>query len=104
MTSEEEKFVREVLQFFYPDRAVPQMISSDLASLATQMMREALEGSKAMDYVPRPPGSQPGPLWLLSQAIQIFWRTTGKQRIYEIIRKTVALKHRSEYEIALAGV
>jgi hypothetical protein len=41
---------------------------------------------------------------LLSQAIQIFWRTTGKQRIYEIIRKTVALKHRSEYEIALAGV
>lgn len=56
MTSEEEKFVRELLQFFYPDQPGPQTISSDLGDLATQMMKEALEGSKAMDYVPRPPG------------------------------------------------
>jgi hypothetical protein len=104
MTSEEEKFVREVLPFFYPDQPAPQTISSDLANLATQMMKEALEGSKAMDYVPRPPGSTPGPLCWLNQAVQIFWRATGKQKIYEIIRKTVALKHRSEYEMALLGV
>ena len=50
MTADEEKFAREVLQFFYPDHEVPKTISEDLAELATKMMQEALEGSKAIRW------------------------------------------------------
>jgi hypothetical protein len=33
--------------------------------------------------VPRPSGTKPGIVWFLSQAVQIFWRTQHKTKIYE---------------------
>ena len=102
MTVQEEQYVRDVLKFFYPDLSPAQTINPELADLSAQMLKEALEGSKAMDLVPRPAGFKPGVAWLLLQAVQMFWRTRGKQRIYEAIRRTVALKHRSDFELAKA--
>jgi hypothetical protein len=99
MTPQEEQYVRDVLKFFYPDLTPPTTITQELGDLAGLMLSEAIEGSKAMNLVPRPAGFKPGLVWLLLQAVQIFWRTQGKTRIYEAVRRTVALKHRSEYEI-----
>jgi hypothetical protein len=103
MTPQEEGHVKDVLRFFYPHSAPIQTVTPELADLAAQMLQEALEGSHAMDFVPRPPGFMPGATWLLTQAVQIFWRTQGRQQIYDIVRTTVALKHRSEFEIARVG-
>lgn len=103
MTPEEEQYVRDILKFFYPDLTPPQTITPEMGDLAALMLKEAIEGSKAMNLVPRPAGFKPGLAWLLLQAVQMFWRTQGKTRIYEAIRKTVALKHRSDFELAKAN-
>lgn len=68
------------------------------------MLHEALNASKAMDFVPRPAGFKPGIGWLISQAVQMAWRASGKQRIYEAVRRAVALKYRSRYELAKLGI
>jgi hypothetical protein len=79
MTAQEESHVRDVLKFFYPELSPVQTINSELADLAALMLKEALEGSKAMDLVPRPPGFMPGIGWLISQGVQTFWRMQGKK-------------------------
>jgi hypothetical protein len=99
MSPAEEQHVRDVLTFFFPGNP-PARVSDELAELAAQMLDEAMKASKALDFVPRPPGTPPGMVWLLSQAVQMAWRRQGKQRIYEMVRKTVANRYRSEYTIA----
>ena len=49
MTPEEQQHAREVLEFVYQNALEPN----------PQMLQEALEGSHAMDWVPRPPGVRP---------------------------------------------
>ena len=100
MTRQQEQYVRDVLKFFYPDLNPGQKITDEMGDLAALMLKEALEGSKAMDFVPRPAGFQPGLAWLLLQAVQVFWRTHRNQRIYDAVRVTVALKHRTDFEFA----
>jgi hypothetical protein len=104
MSPQDEKHVRDVLLFFYPDDPPPTTISDQLGNLAAEMLDAALQGSKAMDLLPRPPGFVPGVGWLVSQAVQITWRSVGKTRIYETVRRTVALKKKSEYHMAKLGV
>ncbi len=103
MSSEDENYVREIFAFFYPGMGTPDSITQAVGDLAAQMLKEAIDGSKAMDFVPRPPGGRPGLVWLLLQAVQIFWRQ-HRSRIYETIRVQVARAHRSEYEMAKAGI
>jgi hypothetical protein len=104
MTSNEEQHVKDILRFFYPDETPPAVISQEVGDLAAEMLNEALIGSKAMDFVPRPAGFKPGLAWLVSQAVQMAWRSSGKQRIYEAVRRTVALKYKSRYAMAKAGI
>jgi len=104
MSPQEEQHVRDVLTFFFPNQAPPETISEEMAQVAAEMLNEALEASKAMDFVPRPAGFRPGVVWLISQAVQMAWRREGKQRIYEAVRRTVALKYRTRYELAKAGL
>ena len=104
MTAEQEAYVKDIMNFFYPTLSAPSSVSDDLANLAAVMLNEAVEKSKLIDFVPRPSGGRPGVLWLLSQAVMIFWRKMGKQKIYEIARVSVARDHRSEYELTKAGL
>ena len=104
MSHADENHVKNVLRFFYPQQIPPDRISDDVGQLAAEMLSEALKGSKAMDFVPRPPGSIPGVSWLISQAVQMAWRRIGNQKIYDIVRQTVALKFRSRYEMAKLGI
>jgi len=102
MTKDEEQYAMDVLTFFYPSNP-PRSMNDKLADVAGRMLYSALEKSKALDLVPRPPAGRPGIVWLLLQAVQMFWRTRGKQRIYEIARQTVAWQYRTEYELARMG-
>ena len=104
MSPEDERHVKDILKFFYPDQVPPTQISDEVGNVAAEMLHEALQGSKAMNLVPRPAGFKPGFVWLLSQAVQIAWRSQGKQRIYEAVRRTVALKYKSRYELAKIGI
>ena len=104
MSPQDEQHVKDVLKFFYPEQVPPPTISDEVGDLAAEMLKEALEGSKAMDFVPRPAGFKPGVGWLISQAVQMAWRRAGKQKIYEAVRRTVALKFRSRYEMAKLGI
>ncbi len=104
MSNEDENHVKNVLKFFYPQQIPPGSISDEVGNLAAEMLSEALKGSKAMDFVPRPPGLIPGVGWLISQPVQMAWRRIGNQKIYDIVRKTVDLKFRNRYEMAKCGI
>jgi hypothetical protein len=104
MTPQEQDQVKDVLKFFYPTSPPILNVTPELGDLAALMLKEALEGSKAMNFVPRPAGFMPGVGWLLSQAVQMFWRSQAKTKIYDAVRQTVALKHRSEFEMAKLGL
>jgi hypothetical protein len=102
MTEAEKAYVKEVCSFFYPS-SPPEKVDDTLADLAGRMLYSAIEKSKAIDLVPRPT-LNPGAGWLLLQAVQIFWRTQRKARIYDAARKAVALQYKSEYELAKLGL
>lgn len=95
----DDDFVKAVLKFFYPDKTVSSVTDKHRA-LAATMLANALWKSDAMDYVPRPSGTRPGAKWLLQIAIKSFWRSRGDQKIYEAVRVTVALRHRSQFVLA----
>ena len=84
MTPQEQDQVKDVLKFFYPNSPPIQNVTPELGDLAALMLKEALEGSKAMNFVPRPAGFMPGVGWLLSQAVQMFWRSQAKTKIYDV--------------------
>lgn len=95
-----DEFVVDILEFFFEERLTVAQLNDPLRDVAAQAVWKATEGSKALDLVPRPPGGRPGIGWLVSQAVQIAFRKAQNQCIYEIIRVTVKLSLRSEYEIA----
>lgn len=96
----DNQFVLDVLQFFFDERLEESRLNNELKDIAARALWAATEGSKAMDLVPRPPGGKPGILWLVSQAVQIGFRKSQNQCIYEAVRVTVKASMRSEYEVA----
>jgi hypothetical protein len=100
MTQQDQEHVKDVLKFFHPDAAPPSDITDAVGDLAAVMLKQALEASKLMNLVPPPLGLQPGVLWLISQPVQMFWRSPGK-KIPESVRKAVAKQsHLSERMMA----
>ena len=96
-----DTFVLDVLQFFFDERLQPEQLNESLRNLAAYALSEAINASEALDFVPRPPGMPPTVKWLVGQAVQIAFRRIQKEQgIYEIVRTTVKLKLRSEYEMA----
>ncbi len=51
MSPEDEKYIKEIFAFFYPDMGLPDSISPAAGDLAAQMLKETIEGSKAMDDI-----------------------------------------------------
>lgn len=101
--TEDDAMVLDICKFFYPTLSAPTSVNADLKDLAATMLYEAVEQSKLLNLVPRPSGFRPGPIWLFSQAVQIFWRSQAQTKIYEMARVNVARNHRSEYELAKMG-
>ncbi len=98
-----DAYIIEVCKFFYPSKPPPKL-NAKVKDVAAKMLWAAIEKSKAIDLVPRPSGGRPDFKWLIQQAVQIFWRTHRKQKIYEAARAAVALQYKSIYEMAILDV
>lgn len=98
-----DEMVRQIFRFFYRELSQPTEINDALRDLAARMLADAIRGSRAMDYVPRPPAN-PGAFWLFSEAVKMAWRRGMDEGIYVAVRNVVAAKYRSEFELAKAGV
>ena len=93
-----------IFNFFWPgmSQGPYRQAAGDFAAFC---FAEAVRSSRAMDWVPRPPGTRPGVVWILSQAVQIAWRKiTQSSAIYESVRKVVANKQRSNFEMVRNGL
>ncbi|MEQ9486943.1 DUF4280 domain-containing protein [Coleofasciculus sp. F4-SAH-05] len=99
-----DEMAKEVLNLFYPDSSLPESLNPQLRELAAVMLRKAIKGSNIMDYVPRPPGFRPGLTWLAKELVLFLRRKGGRKGIYENVRQTLAAAHRSEFELAKAGI
>lgn len=97
-------YIAEIANFIFDDRLTAADVNDQIADVASSAFLAALEASKAIDKVPRPTGSRPGVGWLISQAVQVFWRSSGRQAIYDMARVTAKLKWRSAYEMAKQGI
>jgi hypothetical protein len=97
-----EEMVREIFNFFYPGMD-PGPITESAEQLAAEMMAEAIRGSEAMDFVPRPP-AVPSPTWLFTEAVKMAWRRGQSQGIYTAVRNQVARGFRSRFEMVRNGI
>jgi hypothetical protein len=97
-----DEFVTDIIAFFYPGFQVSE-VNDQLRQLAAEMLYRAIEGSRMMDMVPRPPGN-PGVGWLGLQAVQMAWRRGRDEGIYVAVRNTIAASYRSRFEMARHGI
>jgi GH24 family phage-related lysozyme (muramidase) len=98
-----DDFIVDVLHFFFNERLHVNQLNNGLRKVAAEAVWKATEGSKAMDLVPRPPGSKAGVAWLVGQAVQIGFRKAQNKCIYEIVRVGVASGLKHDYDLAKMG-
>ena len=98
LSDQDKDYVRNVGRWFYG--AAPQNINERLATVVAEMMLKVVEGSRAMHLVPRPTGGVPGVSWLVSQAVQAWWRTAHEDRVYFAVKAAVAAGYKTTYAMA----
>jgi hypothetical protein len=98
MTSEEEAHIRAVGRWFYGIE--PANVTDALGDVVAEMVHKVLEGSRAMNLVPRPTGGPPGLAWVASQGVQMWFRSHRTDRVYEAVKRSVALGYKSVYNAA----
>ena len=101
LTPEQATYVKSILLYFFPNDPQPTELTDELVDIASHALADAMAASKAMDYVPRPPGDRPGLIWLFSQIEQMAFRRACDHRIYEVVKNTVTLKYRSQFITAV---
>lgn len=97
-------YIAEIANFIFNDSLTADQVTDQIADVAASAFLAAVEASKALDKVPRPTGSRPGVFWLISEGVRMFWRSSGRQQIYDMARVTAKLKWRSSYEMAKQGI
>jgi hypothetical protein len=98
MKPEDREFLEDVYFWFYETR--PSSMNREAGNVLAEMLVAVGEKSSALDWIPRAPGSAPGLVWLLSQVVQIAWRTNHDGN-YTMAVRAVALQYRSIVAIAL---
>ena len=104
LTDDDKAYLRALGKWFYGRE--PRTVTPELGETLGKMLAASRKASRAMNWVPRPTGTPPGLSWVLKQAVKAAWRshTGGGRRSYEVVRRTVALKWRSQYEMAQMGL
>lgn len=102
LTTEEAEQCRQLGRWFYGME--PSNVNDELANVLSEMLAKTLEGSRMMHLVPRPPAGVPGIAWLASQGVQAWFRSQRDNRVYAIVKQTVAAGYRSSYQIAELGL
>jgi hypothetical protein len=98
MTRDEEAHIRAVGRWFYGTD--PAIVNEAVGDVLAEMVQKVVEGSHMMNLVPRPTGGPPGWGWLVSQGVQMWWRTHHSERVYEAVKRSVALGYKSAYNLA----
>jgi hypothetical protein len=98
---DDDVFAIDILEYFFGKKLNENQLTDELREMAAKCLWEATKASRAMDLVPRPPKSIPNFKWLVSEAVQIAFRRATNKGIYESVKKTVSLKWKSAFEIAL---
>jgi hypothetical protein len=101
---DDQAYVAQIANFIFDDQLTASQITPAISDVAASAFLAAVEASRALDKVPRPTGFRPGVVWLLNQAVQSFWRSSGRQSIYDMARVTAKVKWRSAYEMAKQGI
>lgn len=78
----------QIANFIFDDRIGASAVNNQVADVAASAFYAAIEASKAIGLVPRPTGFRPGVMWLVGQAVQAFWRSSGPQRIFGQLKST----------------
>ncbi|MBI4956484.1 MAG: hypothetical protein HY908_30995 [Myxococcales bacterium] len=102
MSDDEKEYVRRVGSWFYGH--APSQVTEELGNVVAEMMQKCIDGTKAMHLVPRPTGGMPGWTWLVSQAVRAWWDVHHTERVYEAVKRSVALGYKSAYHMAELGV
>ncbi len=102
LSHEDQEYVRAVGKWFYGNP--PGQVTEQLAAVVAEMMLKVVDGTKAMHLVPRPSGGMPGVSWLLSQAVQAWWRQHSEERVYHAVKVSVAMGYKSTYAMAELGI
>ena len=100
----DKEYIAQIANFIFDDNITANQVTTPVAEVAAKAFYAALKASKALDLVPRPAAGRPGVVWLMLQAVRMFWRSRGRQRIYTIAKNTAKLKWRSAYEMAKMGI
>jgi len=97
MNQEDREFIEDLGRWFYGHP--PSVVNASVGEVLARMLVSVREKSSALDWIPRPPGSVPGVVWLLSQAVQLAWRANHGGS-YQMAVNAVALQYRTEYTLA----
>ena len=103
MAIDDDQFVLDILQFFFDERLEPNQLNDSLRQVAAQAVWKATQGSKALDFVPRPPKGIPSPKWLVKEAVQIGFRAAQNKCIYENVRIVTKASLIREYQMGTQG-
>ncbi len=98
MTPDEETHIRAVGRWFYGTD--PATVTDALGDVLAEMVQKVIEGSRMMNLVPRPTGGPPGLSWVASQGVQMWFRAHRTDRVYEAVKRSVALGYKSAYNLA----
>lgn len=101
---DDNAYIAQIANFIFDDNLTADHITPQIADVVSSAFLSAVEASKAIDKVPRPTGMRPGVGWLVGQAVKMFWRSSGRQAIYDMARVSAKLKWRSPYEMAKLGI
>jgi len=79
----DQQMVDEIFQAVFKEDPPAAASQRDVEQMAAEMMYNMIQGSRAMDYVPRPPG-RPTPGWLFGQILKGGWRIYQDKGIYNL--------------------
>ena len=103
LSHEDQEHCRQVARWFYGSE--PQDVNEQVAEVLAEMLHKVIDGSRMMDLVPRPTGGVPGAGWLVSQGVQIWWRThANRDKVYSTVKQSVAWGYKSKYHMAELGL
>lgn len=106
MTLSEKEKIAFLINFFWGEgTASPHTVNDQAAKIAYKALSEAQSCSAAMDFVPRPAGSKPGIVYIITQLATLADRLSSKEKsIYYVCKIKVKSNFKTEITMALRGL
>jgi hypothetical protein len=106
MSHEAKDEVRSIMLSFYRFAGVPEWrgeMNEEVAAIFGVMLNETQKCSKALGWIPRPPGGKATIVWLATQLGMGVFNAT-RHRLSPVCAKAAILKWKSALDVAGAGI